>query len=416
VIRRCLVGHPKTEVCLRASELALRPREKRDRLITPVFLLIMLSTFAYFVSVGSLIPTLPRYVEGPLGGGNVAVGIAIGAFAITAVLLRPLAGRVSDERGRRILIVSGGLLVGLTTLGLVAIESLAPLFVLRALTGIGEAFFYVGAASTINDLAPDDRRGEALSLFSLSLYAGLAAGPVIGELVLDEGSFTAVWIVSAASALLSGVACLRVRDTRAEEVTAPRSRRLIARVALLPGIALATSVWGMSGFNGFVPLYALELGLDGSRVAFLIFSVIVLLLRLLGARIPDRLGHLRTARIALTISVIGLAVIGLWQSVAGLYTGAAIFALGQALIFPSLMSYAVSRAAPSERGSVVGTFTAFFDLAFGMGAVTLGAVSEALGYSGLFLSAALVAGAGLVMVVRLDRRTAAAPEPARRAA
>ncbi|MDQ4027484.1 MAG: MFS transporter [Actinomycetota bacterium] len=376
-------------------------------MITPVFLLIMLSTFAYFVSVGSLIPILPRYVEGPLDGGNVAVGVAIGAFAITAVLLRPIAGRVSDERGRRILIVSGGVLVGLTTLGLVVVDTLAPLIVLRVLTGIGEAFFYVGAASTINDLAPDHRRGEALSLFSLSLYAGLAVGPVLGELVLEgTNSFGTVWVVSAVSALVSGVACIRVPDTRLGEAPNGGPRRVIARVALLPGIALATSVWGMSGFNGFVPLYALELGLDGSRVAFLIFSVVVLLLRLLGARIPDKLGHLRTARMALSVSVSGLTVIGLWQSVAGLYVGAAIFALGQALIFPSLMSYVVSRAAPSERGSVVGTFTAFFDLAFGLGAVSLGAVSEALGYSGLFLSAAAVAGAGLAMLVRLDRRAA----------
>jgi MFS family permease len=387
-------------------------------LITPVFLLIMLSTFAYFVSIGSLIPILPRYVEGPLDGGNVAVGVAVGAFAITAVLLRPIAGRVSDERGRRILIVSGGVLVGLTTLGLVAVDSLAPLIVLRVLTGIGEAFFYVGAASTINDLAPDHRRGEALSLFSLSLYAGLAVGPVLGELVLaGTNSFGTVWVVSAASALVSGVACIRVPDTRIKDAPGVGPRRVIARVALLPGIALATSIWGLSGFNGFVPLYALELGLDGSRVAFLIFSVIVLLLRLVGARIPDRLGHLRTARIALSVSVTGLTVIGLWQTVTGLYVGAAIFALGQALIFPSLMSYVVSRAAPSERGSVVGTFTAFFDLAFGLGAVSLGAVSEALGYRGLFLSAAAVAGAGLVMLVQLDRRAAIGrAAPAERAA
>jgi MFS family permease len=402
---------------LRTAKPGLRSDKREDRLITPVFLLIMLSTFAYFVSVGSLIPILPRYVEGPLNGGNVAVGVAIGAFAITAVLLRPIAGRVSDERGRRLLIVSGGVIVGLTTLGLVVVDTLAPLIVLRVLTGIGEAFFYVGAASTINDLAPDHRRGEALSLFSLSLYAGLAVGPVLGELVLEgTNSFGTVWVVSAASALVSGVACIRVRDTRVGEVP-DGPRRVIARVALLPGIALATSVWGMSGFNGFVPLYALELGLDGSRVAFLIFSVVVLSLRLVGARIPDRLGHLRTARMALAVSVSGLTVLGLWQTMLGLYVGAAIFALGQALIFPSLMSYVVSRAAPSERGSVVGTFTAFFDLAFGLGAVSLGAVSEALGYSGLFLSAAAVAGAGLIMLVQLDRRAALGrAAPAERAA
>src|SRR5919106_4866170 len=138
-------------------------RTKTDRLITPAFGLITLATFAYFVSVGVLIPTLPRYVEGPLGGGHVAVGIIIGAFSVTAVLMRPFSGRLGDRRGRRILMVSGATFIALATLGYVPARSLAPLLVLRALTGVGEALFYVGAASAVNDLAPPGRRGEAMS-------------------------------------------------------------------------------------------------------------------------------------------------------------------------------------------------------------------------------------------------------------
>jgi len=79
----------------------------RGRLITAPFALVTLSTFAYFLAIGSLLPTLPRFVENKLGGGSVAVGFVVGAFAIAAAVLRPFAGRFGDLRGGRILIVGG---------------------------------------------------------------------------------------------------------------------------------------------------------------------------------------------------------------------------------------------------------------------------------------------------------------------
>ena len=44
---------------------------------------------------------LPQFVERELGGDTLGVGIAVGAFAVGAVLLRPFAGRLGDRYGRR---------------------------------------------------------------------------------------------------------------------------------------------------------------------------------------------------------------------------------------------------------------------------------------------------------------------------
>ena len=379
-------------------------RSQSKRLITPVFGLITLATFAYFVSVGVLIPTLPRYVEGPLGGGHVAVGIIIGAFSVTAVLMRPYSGRLGDRRGRRVLMVAGAASIAVATLGYVAVDSLAPLLALRALTRVGEALFYVGAASAVNDLAPEGRRGEALSLFSLALYSGIAVGPVVGEIVLDEVSFQAVWLVSAGAGFLAAAIAILLPETRAEEDIGNVSVRLVHPAGLLPGAALATSVWGLSGFNAFVPLYALHLGMSGSRGAFVMYSAIVLSIRSIGRRIPDRLGPLRTARFSLGVTAAGMMIVGFWGTPVGLFVGVGVFAVGQSLAFPALMTLAVEGAPASERGSVIGTFTAFFDLAFGLGAVSLGAVSELLGYSGLFVTAGLIAFAGMGLMMLVSRR------------
>jgi len=382
----------------RRGAAKLRRSPERPQLVGPLFLLIMLSTFAYFVSVGALQPTLPRFIEGPLGGDDVAVGVGIAGFSLSAVLMRPFVGRISDAYGRKILIVSGGLLVGVATLGLVWASSLPWLIFLRFISGVGEAAFYVGAATIINDLAPDERRGEALSYFSLALFGGLALGPIVGELMLERFGYDAAWHIATWTAVLAALLAVRLPDTRPEAVRRKGLQlggRIVHPAGVLPGAVLASAILGLAGFATFIPLYALEIGLSGSRLVFGFFSVIVLSIRLFGARIPDLLGARRAGRIALVTNTAGFLVMALWATPAGLFVGTALFSAGQSLVFPALMSLALANAPAEERGAVVGTFTAFFDLAFGIGAISLGWVASQFGYSGVFMGGAIAAALGL---------------------
>jgi MFS family permease len=387
-----------------------RLSEARPPLITPAFLLVTVSTFAYFLSVGAVLPVLPRYVKGPLHGGSFSVGLVVGAFTVTALVLRPLAGRLGDRRGRKLLIVAGAAIVALSVEGYTISKSVPVLVVFRLLTGVGEALFFTGAASAANDLAPESRRGEAVSYFSLALYGGLAFGPFIGEWLLDGGRFRLVWVLAGAASAVAALVGLRVRDVRPKG-DAPRGGPLVNRAAVLPGAVLVASTFGFAAFGAFVPLYSLQLGLGGSRFLFLLYAGIILAVRLVGARLPDRFGVRRMAAVSLAGSIAGLVVMGAWAHPAGLYVSTAMLALGQSLMFPALMTMALRAAPAAERGSVVGTFTAFFDLGFGVGAAALGGVAALFGYRGAFLAGALVGAAGLALLFGSE---GARPEPSTR--
>jgi len=378
------------------------------RLLSPLFLWVMLSTFAYFVALGMTTPTLPRYVEGPLGSGNLAVGIVVGAFALTAVVLRPFVGRISDRKGRRLLIIGGGLVVGASIVGYDLSDSLGPLLIARLLTGVGEAAFYVGAATVINDIAPNERRGEALSYFSLALFGGLAVGTVLGEVILDAAGFTPMFWVAGASAAFAGLVGFVVTETRPEGA-GQGPMKLIHRGALLPGTVLGTNIWGLATFSAFIPLYALQIGMDGSRFVFALNSAIIIAIRLFGAKLPDRLGPLLSSRLALSGVALGFAIMGMWSDPVGLYVGTVFYSVGHALLFPALMTMAINQAPPSERGAVIGTFTSFFDLFFGIGAASAGAIASQVGYTGAFSIAGLVAAGGLVLLGYVARTRTRAP-------
>ncbi len=376
---------------------------QRDRVLTRPFVLTMLAEFALCMSVGMLLAIVPVYADDELGVGSFGVAVAVAAVSPMVLVTQPIAGRYADRNGRRILIVAGGFIAAVTVAGYVLAHSLPLLVALRLLTGAGEAMVLVGAATMITDLAPEDRRGEALSLFSLGLWGGLALGPLLGELVLGDARFDAVWLVAASCCLASGLIGLVLPETAPEREAEPdSSARLVHPAAIGPGLVLAFTVLGFAGLGTFGALYARELGLDGAGSVFLVFSAVVVATRVLARQVPDRMGPKRTSRIALGLIAAGLFTIGLWSVPAGLFAGTVVVACGHALAFPSLMTLAVNAGPESERSSVVGTFSAFTELGFLVGALTLGAVASAMGYGGVFVVCAFGPLVGVVVLSRIS--------------
>ena len=376
--------------------------EPSNRLLTRPFVLAVLAELGVCLTIGMLLGTLPLYAEGPLEAGAVGVGLAVAALSPTAVLFQPIAGRIGDRRGRRILVVAGALIVAGSVAAYTLAHSLELLVALRLVSGVGEALIFVGAATIVTDLAPEGRRGEAISIYSLGLWVGLAAGPFIGELVLGDDRYDAVWLTAAACAFAAALFGLALPETRPLDA-GPRSERLLHPAALRPGLVLVASVFGFAGFGAFVALYARELGLDGAGTAFLLFSLVVVAIRIFGRTIPDRLGPRRASGTALALLALGLTTIGLWNEPAGLYVGTVVFATGQALAFPALLTLAVAGTPVSERSSVVGTFTACADVGFAVGALALGGVAAFAGYESVFLAGALASIAGAILLARVPR-------------
>ncbi|MFN8035855.1 MAG: MFS transporter [Acidimicrobiia bacterium] len=386
---------------------------RRQRLVTPRFAVVTFAGLAYFVALGVVLPVLPHYVEDELHGGDVAVGIAVGAFALGAVLLRPWAGRLGDSIGRRALMVGGALIVGVSIAMYSLTSSLASLSACRFLTGVGEAAFFVGAATTIADMAPVERRGEAVSYFSVAVYGGLAFGPVIGETVLDHSHFDRVWLTATVLALLASVLGLAVVDPPRASVDVEH-RHLLHRAALGPGTVLALGLVGLAGFTAFLPLYVTEIGLTQSRFVFLLYGTLILAVRIVGARLPDVLGPIRAGTAALSAGGAGLLTMAAIPSLGGLLAGTVIFAAGMSLLFPALLTLALTGIGEHERASVVGTFSTFFDLSQGTGALILGVVAETAGYRGAFAAGGLLAFVGLVTLrTRVDAQRSADPSALR---
>ena len=380
----------------------------RVSLFSPAFFLVILAGFVYFVSVGAMMPILPRYVEDELGGGGFQVGLAVGAFAVSAALLRPWVGRTGDTHGRRILVVGGAAVAAVSIAAYPLAANLPLLIVFRLLTGAGEAAFFTGLVTINQDLAPDHRRGEAASYFSVSLYGGMALGPVLGETLLSATNFSTVFLTFAASCAVGAAAATLL--PRGETVEAVGPRRLLHRVALWPGIVAALGLVPVTAYGAFLPLYADSVGFEDVGGVLGLYAGLVLVIRIVAARVPDALGWRRASAIALTGAGLGVGVIGAWGSAAAVWVGTVLLSIGMSLLYPALLA-AVMKATPdSERSHAVGTFTLFLDLATGFGTALVGIVVSVGNERSGFVVAGMCAGAGLVAQTLLRHRIGR-PEP-----
>lgn len=384
-----------------------RAQGGEGRMVTGRFFIVTLATFAYFLGLGSLLPTLPRYVEDELGGNGFDVGLVVGAFAVSAAIVRPWAGRIGDRFGRRVLLSGGALLVGLATLAYTQVDAIAALVALRLVTGLGEAAVFVGAATATQDMAPSHRRGEAASYFSVALYSGLALGPALGEHLADTAGYHRVWIVAGVASLVAAV--LGLGTPHVADRDAPKPASLLYPAALGPGLVLMLGLIPFTGFAAFLALYGPDVGLDDTGPIFFAYAGMVLAIRIFGAKLPDRLGWQRASTIALGSVAFGALIISVWASVAAVWLAAAALGLGMSLLYPALFSAALEGVPDHERSQAVGTFSLFFDLSQGVGAPLLGIVVALSSERGAFAASALIAGTGFWAQRRLRRQIAREP-------
>jgi MFS family permease len=378
-------------------------------IFTPAFLALTLADFAYFAAAGMLLALTPLFVTGPLGAGVTAVGVAMGAFSVSTLVLRPWAGRWADQRGRRPLLVSGALIFTVVLAGHLLVTGLAALVVLRMLLGAAEALFLVAAVAAVADLAPPGRTGAALSFNSLGLYAGLGLGPVVAQALLQVGGFTLGWLGAVSLAAVATLLARRVPETL-ERGTGGRGR-LVHRGALLPGLAFLTGVTVIAGFLAFAVLRAREVGLERWSLVLLLFGGVVVGCRVVFADLPDRVRPARLASAALLALAAGAVVIAAAPGVPGLVLGSAVLAVGSGFLTPAIFATVFAAAPVAERGAASGTLSVFFDLGLSGGPVLIGFVAAGFGLGGGFVAAALVAAAGALALSAAG--PAASPVPAR---
>lgn len=171
-----------------------------------VTLAILLSNlFIAFLGIGLVIPVLPTLMNELNISGSI-VGFMVAAFAITQLIVSPIAGKLVDRIGRKVMIVAGLFIFGLSELLFGLGRTVEILFISRMLGGVSAAFIMPAVTAYIADITTLQQRPKALGYMSAAISTGFIIGPGLGGFLAEYGTripFYAAGILGFIAALLS---------------------------------------------------------------------------------------------------------------------------------------------------------------------------------------------------------------------
>ena len=137
------------------------------------------------------------------------------------------------------------------------------------------------------------------------------------------------------------------------------------------------------------------------------------MLRIVGARVPERLGARRSVTIAFVSLAAALAGLAAFPEAWALWSAAVVIGVGMAFMYPSLMALTVNRVDDRERPAAISSFTMFFEIGTVTGGLLLGLTAQLLGKRASFAAAVVVCAFGLWLLrARVTAPEARATAPA----
>ncbi len=373
---------------------------------------IMVVVLSAFLIIGVALPVLPLHVNHGLGLGTFVVGLVAGSQFAASLISRVWSGAYADTRGAKGAVVVGlltataGGILYLLSLGFVGTPrvSVSILLVGRALLGGAESFIMTGALSWGLALVGAQSAGKVIAWVGTAMFAALAVGAPIGTALYGIGGFAAVGL---ATTLVPLVALLFAAPLSAVPPQGGHRPSLttVAGAVWMPGLGAALSSIGFGAILAFSALLFADRGWLPVWLPFSAFATSLIVARVMFGKLPDRLGGARVALVCVFVEAAGLALIWwgpaeIWAAVGAVLTG-----IGYSLVYPGFGVEAVRRVPPQSRGLAMGAYTAFLDVALGLGSPALGLIAGSAGLGAVFLaSAVVVLGAALIALRLLSKR------------
>lgn len=372
-------------------QAGVQTQAKQGRIWTRDFIFIWIANFFVFLGFQMTLPTLPLYVK-ELGGGDQLVGVIVGIFTFSALLLRPFAGHALESKGRGFVYIFGLSLFVVTMGAYGFIASLFFLGVMRVLQGAGWGYSTTAGGTIATDLIPTERRGEGMGYFGLSGNIALALGPSLGLWLVGLVSFQEIFLISAG---LGVVALLFSLGIRYKKVEAPETRTkparfdVIEKTALQPSILMFFITATFGGIATFLPLHAMERNVDGIASYFFVYAIFLMISRTFAGKIYDKKGHLYVFIPGTLMIFIAMLLLAWLPNTTILWTAGAIYGFGFGTVQPALQAWAVDKAQANRKGMANATFFSFFDLGIGIAAITFGLLASTINYASIYIASSI---------------------------
>jgi FSR family fosmidomycin resistance protein-like MFS transporter len=362
-----------------------------------VFGILLAISFSHFLNdtMQSLLPAIYPTLKTKFSLSFGEIGLLTFVFQVTASLLQPIVGMVTDKRPQPYSLAAG---MGFTMLGLIMLSragSFSMLLVAAGMIGIGSSIFHP-ESSRVARLSSGGRHGLAQSIFQVGGNFGTAIGPVLAAfIVVPNGQGSILWFSAIA---LVGMVVLslvgrwyqnRMATNRRRPRAAMHAHEALppAKVALTMAILIALVfskffyLASISSYYTFYLIHRFGLSIQHAQLMLFVFLGAAALGTVIGGPIGDRLGR----KVVIWVSILGVLPFTLALPFVGIGgTLVLSFIIGFVLssAMPAMIVYA-QELVPGRVGLISGLF---FGLAFGMGGLGAAAIGVIADHYGIVVT------------------------------
>lgn len=326
----------------------------KEALFTPSFIAVCSANLLFFIASFMMVPVLPIYLLDGLHASKSVVGIILSAYMIGALVMRPLSGFLADQFPRKILFLVCGILFAAQFEGYLLFNALALVGIVRALHGMSFGALSTSAATLAVDVIPIAKLGTGIGLYGMMGSLAMALGPMIGMLVLEAGSYDAVFITAmgcAAGGILLGllVKKQRVTASRGEKISLDRFFLKKGTYAFI-GLVLMAFVYGL--LVNYLSVFARERHVMANPgYFFLLMSLGLILSRLFAGGMIDK-GYIGRLILGGKGTILLASLLFLFVPTETVFFGSAVaFGLGFGMMSPSYQTvHQPCRTHPARHG------------------------------------------------------------------
>jgi len=354
------------------------------------FIILFIAIFVAMLGVGVIAPTMPIYAK-TLGASGFWLGMIYASFSFSRLIFMPIAGHLSDTRGRKAFLILGLLIYALASVGYIWSHSVIQIAWIRMLHGIGSAMVIPIATAVIGDISPDGKEGRMMGNFQVALFLGFGAGPLLGGLVMQTWSINEVFLVMGCMSLFSMLIIARFLPESSESsrrILPERRWKQLWSECHFRGIFLfrfANAV-GRASILSFLPVFADRLQLSPGQIGFLVslnIFITAILQRFTG-KLADRVSRSLLITTGNTIAALSICILPLAKGLSHLILFGIIMGFGSAIAFPAAGAVATTLGRKHGMGHVMGQFNMAMSIGGITGALLAGWIMDLLGMNYVF--------------------------------
>lgn len=319
---------------------------------------IILMMISFFQTMGQMMMNvlIPLYVY-DIGAPAQIVGMTVGAFAISAILVRPFIGPAFDAFNKKMILIISLLVIAVSTFLYSVATTVTAIFVIRLLHGAGLATSAALAQAMAADALPIQKMNSGISIFGLALAVSQAIGPIVGLTLLDFVGFQWAFRISAL-VIVGGLILACLIKEPGNHVRKPyqlKLDRMFSKGAVIPALMIALLSIPFSCINAFIVIYGNLWGIGGMGAYFAVYAGCLLATRPLFGSLSDKHGVQRIIPIGLCFFVASILVLTLASNLPLFLLAAAVGACGYGAVIPLLQSLGFLCSPYDSRGAASNT-------------------------------------------------------------